>query len=135
MRPWPLPVFGVAGSGLAEDFAARLTSTPLAAFTDPFDFPQPDAGLPRAFIRCTRNPNPMIAAQAAKAREAGSDYLEIDSGHAPMITAPDLLADALARCAARMPLKPSAEAYTACCNRWLFRTPPARSGQTLETAP
>ncbi|KAF0233911.1 MAG: hypothetical protein FD177_1323 [Desulfovibrionaceae bacterium] len=135
VRPWPLPVFGVAGSVLAEDFAARLTSTPLAAFTDQYDFPHPDAGLPRAFIRCTRNQNPLIVAQAAKAREYGFDYLEIDSGHAPMITAPDLLADALARCAARMPLKPSAEVYSAYCNRGLFRTSPARSGQTLEAAP
>lgn len=135
VRPWPLPVFGVAGSDQAGAYAARLTSTPAAAFTDPYDFSLPDAGLPRAFIRCARNPNPLIAAQAAKAKASGYDCLEIDSGHAPMITAPAFLDEALRRFASRIPLHPMVEMNAACCNQHLLRTPPARSGQIPEATP
>lgn len=105
VKPWPISTFGVPGPELARDFAARLMPTPLAAFTDTYGFRLPDANLPKAFIRCTSNSNPLIAAQGAKAKVSGYDHTEIDTGHAPMVTTPKQLAEALMQCASKMPDK------------------------------
>lgn len=133
VRPWPLNVFGVVEPELAPGFAARLTSTPLAAFTEPYRFGMPDPAVTRFFIRCIRNPNPLIAAQAAKARAAGFAWKEIDSNHAPMVTAPAALARALEECAAAAaPLgAPDADFF----NHRLLRAAPARAAQLAENAP
>lgn len=133
VKPWPLPVFGVAGFDGAPDFAARLTSTPLTVFTARYDFGLPDPALPTVFIRCKRNSNPLIAAQAAKAQAAGHGFTEIDSGHAPMITAPGLLAEELMRCAARMPGSTDT-IDSACFHERLIRPTIARSGRANATS-
>lgn len=135
VRPWPLPVFGVAEPELAPAFAARLTSMPLAAFAEPFAFPLPGPDLPRGFIRCTRNPNPFIEAQAAKARAGGYGFTAIDSGHAPMITATQALALALREQEALLgepAALPPGPAYHA---ERMLRAPLARSGALPEGTP
>lgn len=126
VRPWPLGVFGVVEPELAPGFASRLTSMPLAAFTDVYDFELPGKSIPKAFIRCVRNPNPLIAAQGAKAKTAGLNYREIDAHHAPMVTAPAALAQALLDAAESMPATGTVpEGYHA---GRMLRTPPARPG-------
>ncbi|GFK94702.1 hypothetical protein NNJEOMEG_02549 [Fundidesulfovibrio magnetotacticus] len=130
VRPWPLAAFGVAGHAKAPAFAARLTSTPLAAFTDPFAFGLPDPALPAGFIRCTGNPNPFIEAQAAKARASGWPVTLLDSGHAPMITAPEALARAILTTAHLMGvLGDAAPAPAPTLPEGLLRTHPAQPGE------
>lgn len=133
VRPWPLQMFGVVETQLTLDFASRLSSMPLAAFTASYDFATPDRNLSKAYIRCLRNPNPLIAAQAAKAKAAGMEYTEIDSHHAPMVTAPALLVSALERFAATVP-KPS-PLPGSFYSRHMMRTPPARPGENGDTTP
>ncbi len=135
VRPWPMSAFGIVEPQMIKDFAPRLTSTPLAAFTAPYTFALPDADLPKAFIRCTRNANPLIAAQAAKAEILGFDSVEIDSGHAPMVTEPRLLASALLECASKMPAASPGESSIEYYNERLLRIPSARTGESSRSAP
>ena len=123
VKPWPINAFGVVEPELVRDFAARLTPTPLAAFTEPYGFSLPDENLPKTFIRCTRNANPLIAAQAAKAKMSGFDVIEIDTGHAPMVTAPVELAGALMRGASAMSGKPPGAIASSYYHDRLLRAP------------
>jgi pimeloyl-ACP methyl ester carboxylesterase len=82
----------------AEDaawIAPRRGAQPLGTFTTPLRLSRP-LSLPRAYIRCTRvAPGDPHVASAAKAREAGWPYREIDASHSPHVTAPELLAATL----------------------------------------
>ena len=46
-------------------------------------------------IRCRRAPNPGEAHQRRTAEKLGGKYLEIDTGHYPMLSDPDVLAPLL----------------------------------------
>jgi pimeloyl-ACP methyl ester carboxylesterase len=81
----------------------RRMPQPLATFTTPLRLTSKDGLPPRGYIRCTRAaPDDPLAASAAHAREAGWPYVEIDASHNPHVTAPDLLAKALADLVGRM---------------------------------
>ena len=102
VNPWEAPMFGVAGDERAQWFLSRLFPFPLAAFTDATapgetEFPQH-----RHYVRCTANPNPMLAANAARAEGLGFTMHAIDAGHCPQITAPVELARVLASIAATL---------------------------------
>lgn len=99
VEPWPAAMFGLAGSPLADWFMARVAPFPLAAFTDAL--PDAPAELPsrRHYVRCTENPNPMLAAMAKKAESHGFAMHAIASGHCPQMTATEPLAALLAEIA------------------------------------
>jgi len=80
--------------------ADRRTNHPLKTFTQPLALKHPTAPqLPRAFIACTDKADvPAFAPlnrAAARARAEGWDYHELPSGHTPMQTMPQQLADLL----------------------------------------
>lgn len=100
--PWPAALFGVADTPEADWFMSRLAPFPLTGFTDPVPdvplaFPQQ-----RHYVRCTGNPNPMLAAMAKKAEGLGFAMHAVASGHCPQITAPLELAGVLSGIAATM---------------------------------
>lgn len=95
VRPWPLPVFGVHCEERKKWFSARLGAFPLKAFTTPYSGPAQPAWPECAYIRCLETPTPFLKGMAQKARALGFAYREIASGHSPMTTAPDRLAEVL----------------------------------------
>jgi pimeloyl-ACP methyl ester carboxylesterase len=100
IEPWPAAMFGLEGAAEAAWFMDRVAPFPLAAFTDPL--PEAPLALParRHYVRCRKNPNPMLAAMAAKAEGLGFAMQAIDSGHCPQVTMPDVLAETLSGIAA-----------------------------------
>ncbi len=80
--------------------ADRRTNHPFKTFTQPLTLRSPTASqLPRAFINCTDKADippfaPLVRA-AARARAEGWAYHELPSGHTPMQTMPQHLADLL----------------------------------------
>jgi pimeloyl-ACP methyl ester carboxylesterase len=94
--PWEAALFGVAGDAREAWFVSRLAPFPLAAFTEPAPSAPPAWPKLRHYVRCAANPNPMLAANAARAEAAGFVMHAIDSGHCPQITAPVELARLLA---------------------------------------
>ncbi|HJV59375.1 MAG TPA: alpha/beta hydrolase family protein [Albitalea sp.] len=89
-------VYGLSGAD-RDWVARRQTSHPGAVYDAPLDFdPARVQRWPRSFIDCTSPALPTIAAMRQRVRsEPGWNVLEIPTGHDPMISAPDALADAL----------------------------------------
>jgi hypothetical protein len=81
---------------------ARLTPQPLRPFVERLDLTQFWASrVPRTYIRCLRDAAVTPAAAAAYARRLGVEPVDMDTAHAPMLSAPKQLADLLARVATR----------------------------------
>jgi pimeloyl-ACP methyl ester carboxylesterase len=83
---------------------SRYRDHPLRPLTQPADIRDPRAAeIPRTFIRCTdrRQDHPLariwpsIDKAAERARERGWDYRQLHTGHEPMVTAPQQLAELL----------------------------------------
>jgi pimeloyl-ACP methyl ester carboxylesterase len=95
VSPWEAALFGVAGAPEEDWFMARVAPFPLAAFTDPavgeLVFPEK-----RHYIRCAKNPNPMLVAMEKRAASLGFAMHTIESGHCPQITLAVELARVLA---------------------------------------
>lgn len=75
----------------------RFTPHPLGAYETPLIVKNPIGnGLPRTYIACT-NPafGPTNPSKAWVKQQAGWTWTEIPTGHLPMVTAPDLLAQTL----------------------------------------
>lgn len=89
-------VFGL--QGVDRDWVnRRQTPQPFAVYQQALHF---DAGrvaaLPRTFVDCTNPALPTIAASRVKVRsEPGWRVVEMNTGHDPMVSAPDGLADIL----------------------------------------
>jgi len=98
--PWEPAMFGVAGDEREQWFLSRLFPFPLAAFTDAAATGKAVFPKKRHYVRCAANPNPMLAANAARAEEQGFVMHAIEAGHCPQITAPVELARVLAGIAA-----------------------------------
>lgn len=76
----------------------RTTAQPFATYQHAaIRAPLAAIDLPREYIRCTANPNP----SPVQPYEAGWNWSEIDSGHWPMITAPEATATALENASVR----------------------------------
>jgi pimeloyl-ACP methyl ester carboxylesterase len=92
-------LFGVEDPTLIAWMTTRMTPQPMATYEEAV--PSGTAAsraLPRSFIHCTRVPPKIpdvFGPFAAKARAAGWPVHEIDTGHVPMLTAPDALAAVL----------------------------------------
>jgi pimeloyl-ACP methyl ester carboxylesterase len=81
---------------LREFVLARYTPHPIAAMEEPVSL-KSFWTLPwqATVIRCRRAANPPEAHQRRTAETLGGKYLEIDAGHYPMLSDPDLLAPLL----------------------------------------
>ena len=75
---------------------ARYTPHPIAAMEEPVAlksfWSQPWKA---TVIRCRQAPNPGEAHQRRTAEKLGAKYLEIDTGHYPMLSDPEILAPLL----------------------------------------
>ncbi|HEY1177057.1 MAG TPA: alpha/beta hydrolase [Phytomonospora sp.] len=97
---WPPPARDeLAGMGLdgpqAELFASRAVAHPGLTATDPAVLARPLASLRATYVNCTV-PNPgMVPAAAAMRETPGWTFTEIATGHWPMLTAPEELAEIL----------------------------------------
>ena len=75
---------------------ARYTPHPIAAMEEPVSLKSFwSEKWPATVIRCRRAANPGEAHQRRTAEKLGAKYLEIDAGHYPMLSDPDLLAPLL----------------------------------------
>jgi pimeloyl-ACP methyl ester carboxylesterase len=81
----------------ARAFAlARYTPHPVAAMEEPVSLKSFwSQSWQSTVIRCRRAPNPGEAHQRRTADKLGAKYLEIDTGHYPMLSDPDVLAPLL----------------------------------------
>jgi pimeloyl-ACP methyl ester carboxylesterase len=102
VRPWPLPVFGVHCEERKKWFSARLSAFPLKAFTTPYAGPAQPTWPECAYVRCVETPMPFLKSMARQAQTSGFAYHEIESGHSPMSTAPDKLAEILGELASQV---------------------------------
>jgi len=99
--PAPDPaIFGLAGDDAAW-VARRQTPQPGAVYDTPLSFdPARIAALPRTFISCTAPALATIDSSRARARaECGWDFVELATGHDPMISMPGPLLQVLLRLA------------------------------------
>jgi pimeloyl-ACP methyl ester carboxylesterase len=72
---------------------ARYTPHPIAAMDEPVSLQSFwSQSWPATVIRCRRAANPGEAHQRRTAEKLGAKYLEIDTGHFPMLSDPDVLA-------------------------------------------
>ena len=85
-------VYGLSGDDAAW-VARRQTPHPGGVYDTPLEFDAERIGaLPRTFISCTSPALPTIDASRARVRrDAGWTFLEMATGHDPMISAPDAL--------------------------------------------
>ena len=75
---------------------SRVAPFPKAGFTDKTTGGEMLLPARRHHVRCTQNPNPMLAAMAKRAEDLGFLMHTIASNHCPQITAPVELARTLA---------------------------------------
>jgi pimeloyl-ACP methyl ester carboxylesterase len=102
LPPPPAAAFGLTGADAAW-VDRRQTPQPGGVYDDPLDF---DAGRwaarPRIFVDCTSPPLPTIGPSRQRVRsEPGWEVVELVTGHDPMVSAPDDLADVLLAVAGR----------------------------------
>jgi len=89
----------MCGVGCAPEedwFMSRVAPFPKAGFTDKTTGGEMLLPARRHHVRCTQNPNPMLAAMAKRAEDLGFLMHTIASNHCPQITAPVELARTLA---------------------------------------
>lgn len=90
--PPPAPMLGLSASA---EVVARLTPFPLAAFEQGQSARPENLRSGRAFVRCAENADPTLTEAAARARESGWDYREINAPHSAMLTHPGEVAATL----------------------------------------
>jgi pimeloyl-ACP methyl ester carboxylesterase len=79
---------------------ARLTPQPLRPWTERLDLAQFWASrVPRSYIRCLQDAAVTPLAAAAYARRLGVEPIDMDTAHAPMLSAPKVLATLLEKIA------------------------------------
>jgi pimeloyl-ACP methyl ester carboxylesterase len=102
LPPPPAEVFGLTGADAAW-VDRRQTPQPPGVYDDPLDFDADRwAARPRTFVHCTSPALATIAPSRERVRtQPGWEVVELATGHDPMISAPDELADVLVRVAAR----------------------------------
>jgi pimeloyl-ACP methyl ester carboxylesterase len=101
--PPPDPAdFGLAGAD-RDWLRRRQVPHPFGPYREPLPFDgERWAGVPRAFIDCTRPAYPTIAAMRERVRQLpGFEVFEIATGHCPMVSEPQALAALMLELAAR----------------------------------
>lgn len=88
---------GIVITGVADRVAARLGPQPVRTFSQPLPL-GPARALPRTYLHCTAGAVvATLAPFAERVREDPAwDHVELDAGHDVMLTAPDVLAAAVA---------------------------------------
>lgn len=85
--------WGISDPADQEWVLARLTPQPVASFGQPLMLCRPEAGLiPRSFILSSESG---FGTVAELARKSGWGLFQMDTGHDPMVTRPEELADML----------------------------------------
>ncbi len=95
LRPPPSPeMMGITNPELAEWARERITHHPMDTYTQPVPKGnEQSSSIPRAFISCTTGPLASLFGHFAdKARDAGWQVRDIETGHDAMLTAPDEVA-------------------------------------------
>ena len=102
LPPPPASAFGLTGDDAAW-VERRQTPQPAGVYDDPLDFDADRwAARPRTFVDCTTPPLATIDPSRARVRtQAGWDVVTLATGHDPMVSAPDELAEVLLAVAAR----------------------------------
>lgn len=99
---------GVLPNDVRRNYLDRIRDHPAATFIDPVTLTSVVEGLPRAFVRCTDAEfgeevgGDPIAACAARAREQGWHYRELEAPHDPQVFAPEQITVLLEDLAALM---------------------------------
>ncbi len=101
-------LYGCADPDRARESAAKLAPQPLAPFGQPVSVPEQNADAfaarPRAYVTCLQDRAIMPALQRRMFEAAGCDpVIEIDTDHAPYLSATDELVAALNLIAAGVP--------------------------------
>lgn len=92
----PARAFGVTDPGDQAWLDRRLTPHPVASYREPLRLSQPNgAGLPQDYIVCTDPLYGPLASARLRVADWGWPVHPLASGHDPMITAPQALADLL----------------------------------------
>lgn len=85
--------FGLSEPSQVQWVDRRLTPMPFKAYDSPIRLKGPPGGnVPKLFVRCTKPAIASIEDAAKSARERGWKYVEIDTGHDAMVSAPKELA-------------------------------------------
>jgi hypothetical protein len=102
LPPPPASAFGLSGDDAAW-VDRRQTPQPAGVYDDPLDFDAVRwAARPRTFVDCTTPPLATIEPSRARVRQQpGWDVVTLATGHDPMVSAPDELAEVLLAVAAR----------------------------------
>jgi pimeloyl-ACP methyl ester carboxylesterase len=102
LPPPPASVFGLSGDDAAW-VDRRQTPQPAGVYEEPLDFDADRwAARPRTFVNCTNPPLATIDPSRARVRaQPGWEVVELATGHDPMVSAPDELAEVLLAVAAR----------------------------------
>ncbi len=103
VRPWPLEMFGIRCEEDKRWFSSKLVQFPVRAFQSPYPKSDQNGTVSRTYIHCTEHKNLLIKNIAARCRQDGWNYYEMQTGHSPMITMPDAVADILAGIASPKP--------------------------------
>ena len=99
VRPWPLEVFGIRCEEDKRWFSKKLVQFPLKAFDSVFLPHRQNGSVSRTYIHCTEHKISFIKRIATQCKQEGWDYYEIQTGHSPMITMPEMLVDLLSQIA------------------------------------
>ena len=102
VRPWPLEAFGIRCEEDKRWFSSKLVQFPLKAFESVFLRHEQNESVSRTYIHCTEHKNAFIKRVAAQCKRDGWNYYEMQTGHSPMVTVPDGLADILTQIALAM---------------------------------
>jgi pimeloyl-ACP methyl ester carboxylesterase len=96
LPPPPAAAFGLVGPD-ADWVERRQTPQPGGVYDDPLSFVvERWAARPRTYVDCTAPPLPSIDPSRERMRsQPGWDIVELATGHDPMISAPDELAEVL----------------------------------------
>ena len=101
LPPQPPQSFGVTSEADIAWLKRRLTPHPLGTYASPLNIKNPVGnGLPRTYLACTAPRYAFLDSVRAWVRgQKGFGWLEIETGHDAMITAPDELARILVQVA------------------------------------
>jgi pimeloyl-ACP methyl ester carboxylesterase len=89
----PAEAYGIEDPGDIEWVGSKLTAQPLATYTEAARLTGAVDALPRTYIECLRTGRLLPPVYAERARAAGWDVRELDTGHDAMVTLPTEVAE------------------------------------------
>jgi pimeloyl-ACP methyl ester carboxylesterase len=95
VKPWPSISHGISRSTDKQWFESRLVNFPLAAFITPFPGNFDPSLFDLSCLHCKESSGPLSGNTGLQAELNGWSRHELESGHLPMVSAPDKLAELL----------------------------------------